>query len=248
MSWLGRFRNQFRRERVASDLDEELSSHMDEAMAQGRSAEEARRALGGALLHRERSRDIRLLPGLDALASDLVFGWRQIRRNRVVSAAAVLSLALAIGATTAAFRLVDAVLWRTLPVTAPERLSYLAVTNFLDRDGHPDYDDAFDYPTFRRYREILADRADLMLVDSAFKEDDFLDSGEEPEPIYHQFVSGNFFGVLGIQPALGRLLTPNDDRIPGGHPVAVLSHDYWTRRFGRDPKVLGKMFPLRKDQ
>ena len=248
MSWIGRIRNQFRRGRVASDLDEELASHIDEAMAQGRSAEEARRALGGTLLHRERSRDIRLLPWLDALASDVVFGWRQLRKNRVVSAAAVLSLALAIGATSAAFRLVDAVLWRTLPVAAPERLSFLAVTNFVGLDGRLDYHDDFDYPTFRRYREILADRADLMLVGSAFKEDDLLDSGEEQEPIYRQFVSGNFFGVLGIQPALGRVLMPNDDRIPGGHPVAVLSHDYWTRRFGRDPKALGKTFRLGNDQ
>jgi len=176
-----------------------------------------------------------------------VFGWRQLKKNRVVSAAAVLSLALAIGATTAAFRLVDAVLWRTLPVAAPERLFFLAVSN-SGAEGRLPYNEAFDYPTFRQYRQILGDRADVMLVGTPNREDDLLDSGEEPEPIYRQYVSGNVFGVFGIQPALGRLLTPNDDLKPGAHPVAVLSYDYWTRRFGRDPKVLGKTIHIGKDQ
>jgi putative ABC transport system permease protein len=247
MSWIGRFRNQFRRARINSELDEELASHIDEAIARGRSAGEARRAFGSELLHRERSRDIRLLPWLDALAADVVFGWRQLKKNRVISAAAVLSLALAIGATTAAFRLVDAVLWRTLPVAAPERLFFLAVTN-SGMEGRLPYHEDFDYPTFRRYRQILGDRADVMLVGMTSREDDLLDSGEEPEPIYRQYVSGNVFGVFGIQPALGRLLTPNDDLKPGAHPVAVLSYDYWTRRFGRDPKVLGKTIHIVKHQ
>ncbi|MDP8981730.1 MAG: multidrug ABC transporter substrate-binding protein, partial [Acidobacteriota bacterium] len=112
MSWIGRFTNLFRRGRITSELDEELASHIEEAVARGRSPAEARRALGGALAHKERSLDIKMLPGLDVLASDVVFGWRQLKRNRAASAAAILSLALAIGAATAAFRLVDAMLWR----------------------------------------------------------------------------------------------------------------------------------------
>ena len=247
MSWIGRFRNHFRRGRLTSEIDEELESHIAEAMAQGRSAEDARRAFGGALLHRERSRDIRLLPWLEAVAADVVFGWRQLKKNRVVSTAAILSLALAIGATTAAFRLVDAVLWRTLPVAAPERLFFLAVTNFTGLDGRLEYHDDFDYPTFRQYRQIVRDRADLMVVGMSYRQDATFDSGEEPEQVYRQFVSGNVFGVFEIQPALGRLLTPSDDLKPGAHPVAVLSHDYWTRRFGRDPKVLGKTFRMGSD-
>ena len=243
MSWTQRFRNQFRRERLTREVDEEMAAHIDEAIARGRSAEEARRAFGGALLHREQSRDIRLVPWLDAFAADVVFGWRQLKKNRVVSTAAVLSLALAIGATTAAFRLVDAVLWRTLQVAAPERLFFLSVSN-SGVDGGLPYQDDFDYPTFRQYRQILGDRADVMLLGGGSKQDARFGSNDEPEAVYREFVSGNVFGVFGLQPALGRLLTPNDDLKPGAHAVAVLSYDYWTRRFGRDPKVLGRTFRL----
>ena len=112
---------------------------------------------------KEAYRDQRGLPWLDALASDVVFGWRQLNKHRTASAAAILSLALAIGATTAAFRLVDAVLLRTLPIAEPERLFFIATT-FVDREGRPDYRDDFDYPTFRRYHEMVGNRADVMVV------------------------------------------------------------------------------------
>ncbi len=248
MSWMRRFANLFRQQRLNQELEEELASHVEEAMERGRSAAQARQAFGSALRFREQSRDIKLLPWLEALASDVTFGWRQLNKHRAVSAAAVLSLALATGATTAAFRLVDAVLLRTLPVTQPERLFYLAITNFTDRDGRPDYRDDYDYPTFRRYRQTVEDRADLMVVGMSYRQDATFGPGDEPEQVYRQFVSGNLFGVFGIQPALGRLITPNDDLKPGAHPVAVLSHYYWTRRFGRDPNVLGKTFRMGNDR
>src|SRR5271157_108369 len=110
MSWMNRFANLFRRGKLEREIEEELASHVEEAVERGRSATEARRALGPALHYREQSRDIKLLPWLDSVASDAVFGWRQLKRHRAASGAAVLSLSLAIGATTAAFRLVDAVL------------------------------------------------------------------------------------------------------------------------------------------
>ena len=222
MSWMRRLANLFRQRRLNDEIDEELASHIEEAIEQGRSAEEARRAFGGALRLREQSRDIKLLPWLDALAADVVFGWRQLNKHRAASVAAILSLALAIGATTAAFRLVDAVLLRTLPVAEPARLFFLATT-FIDRDGHPDDHDDFDYPTFRQYRNTVADRADLMAVGMNAPQDVAFRSGDESERLYRQYVSGNLFGVFGLQPALGRLLTPNDD-LPGAHPVAVLSY------------------------
>jgi predicted permease len=245
MSWTRRFANLFRQGRLSRELEEEQASHVEEAMERGRSAAEARQAFGTALHHREQSRDIKLLPWLDALGSDLVFGWRQLNKHRAVSAAAILSLALATGATTASFRLVDAVLLRTLPIAQPERVFFLAST-LIDRDGRPDYRDDFDYPTFRNYRETVADRADLMVVGMSARQDaafgSFGGSPDETEKFYRQYISGNMFGVFGLQPAIGRLLTSNDDLTPGAHPVAVLSHDYWTRRFGRDPNIIGKTF------
>jgi putative ABC transport system permease protein len=243
MSWIGRFSNLFRRGRLNDEIEEELGSHIEEAIERGRSAEEALKAFGGRLRYRELSRDMKLLPWVDALASDVTFGWRQLNKHRVVSAAAILSLALAIGATTAAFRLADAVLLRKLPVAEPERLFFLAVTE-VNRDGRPDYRDDFDYPTFRKHSEMLGDRADLMVIGMAAQQDATFSSDDQRETVYRQYVSGNVFGVLGLNPAAGRLLTPDDDKTPGGRPVAVLSYAYWNSRFGRDPKAIGKTFQL----
>ena len=244
MSWMRRFSNLFRQGRLHDEIEEELASHLEEAMELGRSAAEARKAFGGMLRHREQSRDLKLLPWLDALASDVVFGWRQLNKHRAVSAAAILSLALAIGATTAAFRLVDAVLLRTLPVAQPERLFYLAISLIDFRDGRPDYRDDFDYPTFRKYRQTVAGVADLMVVGMSAPQDVTVGSGDQAQKVYRQFVSGNVFGILGLQPAAGRLLTPYDDTAPGASPLAVLSYDCWSRSFGRDPKAIGKTFRL----
>jgi predicted permease len=243
MSWITRLGNVFRRRRLHEELEEELASHIQEALERGRSTEEVRRTFGATLHYREQSLDIKLLPWLDSLVSDLVFGWRQLNKRRVASAAAILSLALAIGSTTAAFRLVDAVLLRTLLVAEPERLFYLATT-YVDHDGRSDYRDDFDYPTFRKYRETVADRADLMVAGMISAQDAMFGADDEAEKVYRQFVSGNLFGVFGLQPALGRLLNPSDDVKPGGHPEAVLSYDYWTRGFAREPNVIGKTFRM----
>jgi predicted permease len=239
MSWIRRFGNVFRQDRLNREIEEELASHIEEAIEHGIPAEEARKTLGNVLHYRESSRDARLLPWLGSLGSDVVFGWRQLRKRPAVSAAAILSLALAIGATTAAFRLINAVLLRTLPVADPQGLFFVAA-GFVDRDGRTDYRDAFDYTTFRRYSETVADRADLVLAgDVSPRRSPVFGSGAEGERVYRQYVSGNLFPIFGLQPALGRLFTPDDDRVRGGHPVAVLSYEFWTRRFARDPNVLG---------
>lgn len=247
MSWIKRVSNVFRQRRLNREIEEELASHIEEAIDHGKSVDEARRALGNLLQHRERSRDIRLFPWLDSLAADIVFGWRQLNKRRATSAAAILSLALALGATMAVFRLVDAVLLRPLPVAEPERLSYLAIS-FIDREGRSDYSDEFDYPTFRRYRDLAKDRADLMVAGIAARQDALLPSSGELEKVNRQFVSGNVVGLFGLQPALGRLLAPYDDVTPGGAPVAVLSYDFWTRRFARDPNIAGKTFRIGNDR
>src|SRR4051794_26513239 len=163
MSWLRRAARVFRQKRLDAELEEELASHLDEAVEHGRSPEEARRALGPALHYREQSRDLKLVPWLEALAADAVFGWRQLRKRPGASLAAIATLGLGIGATTTVFRLVDAVLLRKLPVAQPERLWYLA-ENYVDREGRHDWRDYFDYPTYRRYSRLTADRADVMLV------------------------------------------------------------------------------------
>ena len=244
MSWISRFANLFRQDRLDREIAEELHSHLAEAAERGRSAPEARRAFGSALHYREQSRDLKLIPWLESLARDAVFGWRQLKQRRAASAAAILSLALAIGAVTAAFRLVNAVLWRTLPIARPERLSYLSIS-FINRDGHLDDEDDFDYPTFRQYRAAVADRADLMLVGMTHaRQDAVFSPGGESERVYREYLSGNVFGIFGLRPALGRLLTPDDDRAPGREAVAVLSYDFWTRRFAGDPNILGKTFRM----
>src|SRR5260370_25585120 len=99
-----------------------MESHIAEALSRGRDASEARRSFGPALRQREASLDIRLIPWLDALRADAVFGWRQIQKRKVTSAVAILSLGLAFGACTSAFRLIDALLLRPLPIKNPERL------------------------------------------------------------------------------------------------------------------------------
>src|SRR5208283_2263584 len=122
MSWWSRIANAFRGDRLSREIDEELESHIAEAIEQGRDPVEARRAFGGALRTREECRDFRVLAWLDSLRADTVFAWRQFLKHKVTSTAAMLSLALAIGACTSAFRLIDAILLRPLPVAAPEQL------------------------------------------------------------------------------------------------------------------------------
>jgi predicted permease len=242
MSWTTRLLNLFRRDRLAHEFEEEMADHLVEAIEHGRSEAEARRSLGAALQHREHSRDLKLLPWLDSLASDLIFGWRQLRKHPSASAAAILSLALAIGASTSAFRLVDAVLLRKLPVADPDHL-YVLATSYINRDGTPDSRDDFDYPTFRRHAATLVPLADAVLMSGAYRQDVEFTPGQ-PEKLYREYVSGNAFPVLGLRPTLGRLLTPADNVTPGGHPIAVLSHDCWSRRFARDPSVIGRHFRL----
>src|SRR6202050_5898297 len=122
MSLWSRIAKLFRRGNLSPEIDEELQSHIAEAIEQGRDSAEARQAFGSALRRREESRDIRLVAWLDSLRADAVFGWRELQKNKVTSSAAILSLALATGACTSAFRLIDALFLRPLPVAEPERL------------------------------------------------------------------------------------------------------------------------------
>jgi predicted permease len=176
---------------------------------------------------------------LDAVRADAVFSARQLRKHRVTSAAAIVSLALAIGACTTAFRLVDAMLLRPLPVAHPEEL-YALERHQIDGHGNPGSYSSFEYPLFRRMRAAVADRAELLAIAPAAQIDLTFGADRDSERAFQQYVSGRMFASFGLRPAVGRLLTEADDRTPGAHPYAVLSYDFWTRRFGRDPRVVGR--------
>jgi predicted permease len=243
MSLWSRIANQLRTDRVSREIDEELRSHLDEAIDRGRDPAEVRRAFGSALQRREESRDIRLIPWLDSLRADAVFGWRQIMKRKATSAAAILSLALAIGACTSAFRIIDALLLRPLPVAHADRL-YAVAFEGRGANGNIQVWDSCSYPMFRLMRATAREQAELLAISYADRSDLTYGSDLEMEKAYRQFVSGWMFGAFGLRPALGRLLTENDDDKPGATPYAVLSNDYWTRRFGQDRNVVGKAFRM----
>ncbi len=247
MSWLSRLTNVFRSGRLDRDLDAELEFHIeartDELIAKGATPEdaarEARRHFGNRLLLRESSRDAKLISWLESVLQDLRFGLRMLRKNVLVTAAAVLSLSLAIGACAAAFSLIDSFFLRPLPVRDPSRLVYLTHPN----KGHtPDYNAGMSVALFDRLVETSKGKIDL--IGSNWGSSTpviFDDSGGEPEWRRNvQTLSGDGWRILGIQPALGRVLTPADDR----RPVAVLSFSFWTRRFGASTNVLGRWLRL----
>jgi predicted permease len=246
MSLWSRIANVFRPDRLSREIDEELQSHLAEAAEQGRDPAEARRALGPAIRLREESRDVRLIVWLDSLRADAVFGWRQLIKNKLISAAAILSLALGIGACTSAFRLIDALLLRPLPVTHPEQLYELART-VIDPEGKLQTFDGWAYPDFQRMRAAAKGEAELIAISYSGQTDITYGSDQDMEEAYLQYVSGWMFSSFGLRPTLGRLLTESDDLKPHACPYAVLSYDYWKHRFGEDPKVIGRTFHMGND-
>ena len=241
MSLWSRVVNVFRGDRLNREIEEEFETHIAEAVEQGRDPEEARRAFGAATQRRQESHDALVVGWLDSLRADLVFGWRQLKRNKVTSFAAILSLALAIGACTSAFRLIDALLLRPLPVAHPERL-YVLSRQGIGFDDKPGSFDSWMYPCFQLMRAAAKGDAELIAVSYADRADVTYKTDQEMEKANLQHVSGWMFPTFGIEPALGRLFTENDDLKPGAAPYAVLSYDYWSRRFGRDPNVIGRTF------
>jgi putative ABC transport system permease protein len=243
MSLWSRLSNTLRADRVNREIDEELQSHLQEAINTGRDPGEARRALGPALHLREQSRRLRVLPWLDSLKMDFFFGWRQVRKNKVTSTAAVLSLALGIGACTAAFRLIDAVLLRPLPIAHPGNL-YELLRRRVDAKGEIEVGDTWAYPAFAQMRKAVKGKAELIAVSLVEPSEITYASDADMEKANVQYASGWMFSSFGLRAAAGRLLTASDDATPGAHPVAVISNDYWTRRFGRDPRVVGRTFRM----
>lgn len=245
MSLFSRLANVFRPDRLTRDIDEELAAHLEEAAAHGRDPAAARRALGPSLRLREQSRDARLIPWLDSLRADTVFAWRQLNKHRVTSLAAILSLALAIGSCTAAFRIIDALFLRPLPIAHPERL-YAITFPGIDADGKPHLNDSWSYPFFRQVRAAVENQADLLAVSYSGSWEVTYKSDQDFEHAKGQYVSARMFALFGLHPAMGRLLSEDDDSVPG-RAYAVLSFDYWTRRFGRDSHVIGRTFRYQRN-
>ncbi len=239
MSICSRIFNAIRGERLNREIDEELQSHIEEAIASGRDPGEVRRAFGSALGTREVGHGIRAAGWLESLLADLRFGWRQLWRNKVAFLAAVLSLALGIGSCVAAFRLIDALLWRPMPISGAGRLFVLA-RKLIGPEGRPIEDSYWSTPDFKVMRNAVKDQADLIAVSDADRMDITWNTEDDMEKAHVVYVSGNMFSLFGLEPTLGRLLLPGDDRSPGASPYAVLSWDYWNHRFGRDPNVLGR--------
>lgn len=250
-----RFRNLFRRNTSSDhDVTAELRAHLDLAiddhLRRGLSPQEARRQatlqLGGLEQTKQSVRDQQVLPWLDSLRRDSLFGLRQLAKNKITTAAAILSLALAIGACTSAFRLIDALFLRPLPVAHANHLYFLSRVT-IGPEGKPQDFDGWAYPDFQLMRDAAKGRAQLFAISYEERIDVTYKSDQEMEKAHVNYVSGDMFSAFGLQPALGRLLTPDDDSTPGAHPVAVISYDYWTRRFQNDPAVLGKTFRIGND-
>ena len=175
---------------------------------------------------------------MGTLFQDVRYGIRVLARNPGFTAVAVLTLALSIGANTAIFSLLDQAILRALPVKDPGRL--VLVSDGEYRSGWSTSDNSemvYSYPHYKDVRDriplfdgVIA-RAHVPLS---------VASGDVAERASGDVVSGNFFSVLGISPALGRVLVPEDDGVPGASPVAVLSYGYWQSRFGGDPGIVGR--------
>ena len=186
------------------------------------------------------------------MLQDLRYGLRMLLKQKGFTTIAVLSLALGIGANTAIFSLIDALMLRALPVFEPERLVLFGNADSAGISiGFPDSStDLFSYPTYREIRERTQSFSDIAAVHSfPSRVHGVVHAGGstgELEQVKAQMVSGTYFSVLGVNAHLGRVLTANDDITPGGHPVVVASHSWWQRRFASNPSVIGSTVSIDK--
>src|SRR5215469_16073683 len=180
---------------------------------------------------------------MTGLIQDIRFGLRQLRQSVGFSTVAIVTLALGIGANTAIFSLLNAVLLRNLPVQEPEQLVLFGKGSWRGSvDSLPNRSwQLFSYPFVREFRQKNQVFSDVGAVSSIlFTTHGRVAGGTNLEKVAAELVSGSFFHVLGVTPAVGRVLADSDDQTIGGHPVAVASYSWWQRRFGKRPDVLGK--------
>ena len=236
---LGLFGKNRRDREFAEELESHLQLHVEDGIRSGLTPAEARRAaiirLGGIEPTKERHRDRRGVPFLETLARDLAYAARMLRRNPGFAATVVLTLGLGIGATTAIFTVVNAVLLRPLPYPDPDRLVYIAMS--FGEPGDHVFSYTMDYPAWQNHNRTLSQIAGYMRFQANFT------GGGEAERITGAYATRSLFPLLGVQPVMGRTFLPEEDR-PGGPAVAILSHAFWKRRFGGDPSVIGKALTL----
>jgi putative ABC transport system permease protein len=241
-AWLVRLTSIFSRKASDRELAEELESHLqmhiEDHVRAGLSPEEARRQalikLGGVAQTKEEYRRRRGFPMIEDLWQDLRYGARGLLRQPAFTLVAVLTLALGIGANTAIFSMVNAILLRQLPFKNPEQL--VAVdSKRTDPGKHP-----FTIPDFIDYR----DQNQTLEQIAAFANLSASMTGSgEAERVQGMRISANAFQLLGVEAVVGRALIPEDDT-PGRQNVVVLSHGLWQRRFGADPRLVGQTLTL----
>jgi predicted permease len=231
------------RRRDDAEFDEEIRGHLEllqeDFERQGLPSDQARlaarRAFGGAEQMKERRRDTRGIPAFDRLAQDVRYALRALRRHPGFAAVSVLIMALGIGANSAIFSVVDALMLRQLPVDRPGDLVV-----FASHGDGPMPNTAFSYPLYQDFR--AAGRSFSGMAISAGTQRRLMSVASptaQPEPIDVEVVSGNYLPVVGVRPALGRVLAASDDELARPLPVVVLSHGFWQRRFGGHAGILG---------
>jgi putative ABC transport system permease protein len=243
MSWYRRFTNLMRSDKVTRDLDREFAHHLaerrDDLMKAGMNADsanaEARRRFGNATAQKERTREVDVLTWLESCFADIRHAFRALRRSPGFAAVAVLSLALGIGANTAIFTLIDAVMLKSLPVSHPEQLAAVTL-------GPKDYE--FTNPLW----EEIRNRQDMFAGVFATGRTQFdLTTGGEVRRARGEYVSGDYFNVLGVRPSAGRLFVRDDD-VRGCRAIAVLSDAFWMSEFGGDSRAIGRPIELNGKQ
>ena len=235
------------RRHIEEDFEAEIEAHLgqliDENIARGMSAAEARRSaglrLGGMAQLRETHRERRGLPYLEAWLQDLRYAVRLLRKNPGLAATVVLILGIGIGLNTAVFTIYDSVALRLLPVKDAARV--MRLMRWYDDDSRSDRfserELAYVRDHARSFEGVAAAAAPIAVATET-------QGGVEP-PIRTQLVSGNYFAVLGVEPRIGRTFLAEEDSAPRAHAVAVLSDRFWKRRFLADPSALGRTIRIR---
>jgi predicted permease len=222
------------------DLDDEIRIHLRMA-AEDRGHDAARREFGNVTLVKEVTREMWGYAAFDHLVQDVHFAVRMMGRNPGFTAAAVLSIALGVGANTAIFSVINALMLRPLPVPEPDR-----VVMFGERFGNSSQVSPHTtYARFQAYRrDLSAAFADLSAVGLTDRMNLIVPGGPDPGLVRVGLVSGNYFSMMKVSASAGRTLTPDDDRKPGAHPIATVSFAFAEREFGRISSAVGQKFLL----